>query len=353
LPKSADSAASGRDRPSEPHPGVVAMRAFFVGADGTVGETKSFDEIKEQYAAGAHIWVDLGAKSAVADEFLTETLKLHALTIHDIWEDRTLPKIEDFEEYLFILVHGVRAGATTAKFDLVEIDLVVGARFLLSHHKDACAITAVHEELLRSSKMLKRGPAWVLHAILDHLVDHYLPILDKYDEDIAKLEDDVMAHAGRPRGERVMSRMLSFKRTLQRLRRVSIYQREVLLRLSRGEFDEIPREASPFFRDVFDHFARVTDLTDSYRELVGGAVEAYLSVQSNRMNEVMKTLTLISTIMLPITFIAGVYGMNFEPAVSPYNMPELRWFYGYPFALCLMAVTATGIVIGFRKKRWL
>jgi magnesium transporter len=334
-------------------PGVVAMRAFYAATDGTVGETKSFDEVKKQYAAGANIWVDLGAKSAVADEFLSETLKLHSLTIHDIWEDRALPKIEDFEEYLFILVHGVRAGATTAKFDLVEIDLVVGQRFLLSHHKDACAITAVHEELARSSKMLKRGPAWVLHAILDHLVDHYLPILDKYDDDIAKLEDDVMAHAGRPRGQRVMSRMLSFKRTLQRLRRVSIYQREVLLRLSRGEFDEIPREASPFFRDVFDHFARITDLTDSYRELVGGAVEAFLSVQSNRMNEVMKTLTLISTIMLPITFIAGVYGMNFEPASSPYNMPELHWFYGYPFALGLMAVTAIGIVIGFRKKGWL
>jgi magnesium transporter len=323
------------------------MRAFFAGTDGVVGETKSFDEVKKHYAAGASIWVDLGGKSAVAEEFLTETLKLHALTIDDIWMERALPKIEDFDDYLFVLVHGVRAGSQTTKFELVEIDLVLGERFVVSHHEDSCAITAVHEELVRSSKLLKRGPAWVLHAILDHLVDHYLPILDKYDDDIAKLEDDVMLHAGTPRGNRVMSRMLKFKRTLQRLRRVSTYQREVLLRLARGEFDEIPKDAAPFFRDVFDHFTRVNDLADSYRELVTGAIEAYLSVQSNRMNEVMKTLTLIATIMLPITFIAGVYGMNFE------HMPELKWTHGYAFALGLMGATALGIVLWFRRKRWL
>jgi magnesium transporter len=329
------------------------MRSFFVGSDGVVGETKSFPEITEQFGAGATIWVDLEDRTPAAETLLTETLKLHPLVMDDIWSERAMPKIEDFDDYLFVLIHGVRKESNTTKFDLVEIDLVLGKRFILSHHKDSCAITAVHEELTRSSKLLKRGPAWVLHSILDHLVDHYLPILDQYDDEITKLEDDVMIHAGTKRGERVMRRMLSFKRTLQRLRRVSIYQREVLLRLSRGEFDEIPRDATPFYRDVYDHFARVTDLADSYRELVSGAIEAYLSVQSNRMNEVMKALTLISTIMLPLTFIAGVYGMNFDAAASPYNMPELKWTYGYVFALGLMVATALGIVVGFKKKKWL
>jgi magnesium transporter len=131
------------------------------------------------------------------------------------------------------------------------------------------------------------------------------------------------------------------------MRRMSIHQREILLRLSRGEFDEIPREVAPFYRDVYDHFLRVNDLVENYRDLVTSALEAYLSVQSNRMNEIMKTLTLISTIMLPITFIAGVYGMNFK------LMPELDTSWGYPAALGLMAAVALGTLIWFRQKGWI
>ena len=117
--------------------------------------------------------------------------------------------------------------------------------------------------------------------------------------------------------------------------------------MSRAEFDEIPAEAAPFFRDVYDHFVRVTDLAESYRELASGALEAYLSVQANRMNEIMKTLTLMSTVMLPLTFIAGVYGMNFKA------MPELEWSYGYPYAVGLMLVVGIGLGVWFRRRRWL
>ena len=128
---------------------------------------------------------------------------------------------------------------------------------------------------------------------------------------------------------------------------MSIHQREILLRLSRGEMDEIPADALPFYRDVYDHFLRIGDIAEGYRDLVTSALDAYLSVQSNRMNEVMKTLTLISTIMLPLTFIAGVYGMNFD------HMPELHWVGGYPFALGLMTVVAGGIILWFRYKGWM
>jgi len=127
---------------------------------------------------------------------------------------------------------------------------------------------------------------------------------------------------------------------------VSIREREILMRLARGEFDVVPSEALPYYRDVYDHLVRVADLAESYRDLVTGALDAYLSAQSNRMNEIMKTLTLISTVMLPLTFIAGVYGMNYE------NMPELKWRYGYPFALGLMIVVAVTIVVWFRRRKW-
>jgi magnesium transporter len=133
---------------------------------------------------------------------------------------------------------------------------------------------------------------------------------------------------------------------LLELRRMSIHQREILLRIARGEFDEIPPEAVPFFRDVYDHFLRINDQIDGYRDLVSGTLDAYLSVQSNRMNEIMKTLTVISTVMLPITFIAGVYGMNFD------HMPELHWAGGYPYALALMASVTIATLWWFRKKGW-
>jgi magnesium transporter len=128
---------------------------------------------------------------------------------------------------------------------------------------------------------------------------------------------------------------------------MSIHQREILLRLARGEFDEIPAEMMPFYRDVYDHFLRVNDLVESYRDLVTSALEAYLSVQSNRMNEIMKQLTLVATVMLPITFIAGVYGMNFE------HMPELKWTYGYPLVIGLMTLIVVGSLIWFRHRGWI
>ena len=128
---------------------------------------------------------------------------------------------------------------------------------------------------------------------------------------------------------------------------MSIHQREILLRISRGEFEEIPRETVPFFRDVYDHFLRINDLIESYRDLVTSALEAYLSVQSNRMNEVMKTLTMISTIMLPLTFIAGIYGMNFT------HMPEIDWVVGYPAVLALMAAIDFVIYRKLKKAKWL
>jgi magnesium transporter len=172
-------------------------------------------------------------------------------------------------------------------------------------------------------------------------------VIDQLDTEIEQLEDDVLTKAGTPQGRRVLARILQFKRTLQALRRMGVYQREILLRLSRGDFGEIPPDAIPFYRDVYDHFLRINDLAEGYRDLVSSALDAYLSVQSNRMNEIMKTLTLISTVMLPLTFIAGVYGMNFD------FMPELHWRYGYELAIAMMAAVAAGIGLFFRHKGWI
>src|SRR5687767_9443658 len=145
----------------------------------------------------------------------------------------------------------------------------------------------------------------------------------------------------------MLKRILRFRRQLQELRRMSIHQREILLRLSRGEFDEIPRDSVPFFRDVYDHFVRINDLLEGFRDLVSNALDAYLSVQNNRMGEVMKTLTLWSTVMLPLSFIAGLYGMNFK------HIPGLDSPEGFIVSLVIMAAVAGGILLWYRRRGWL
>ena len=306
--------------------------------------------LREAHAAGKHFWLELDEKSDDDTAFLSDALKIHALAQEDIWNDVGLPKVEDFEEYLQIVIHGIRDSDRQSKdmpIQLAELDLVIGKTWLVTHAHDerACAIAPTQIEVQRHPKLLLKGPAWVAHAIIDRLIDEYLPVIEGFDDRIESIETQILE--GDPRNDKEMiPRVIRVKRSLQVLRRTTIHQREILLRLARGDFDEIPRELSPFFRDVYDHFARVTELVDSYRELVSSLLEAQFSMQSNRMNLIMKRLTIVSTIMMPLTLIAGIYGMNFE------HMPELHWKYGYPMALGLMLTVAAGILLFFRRKRW-
>jgi magnesium transporter len=323
------------------------MRAVMLRG-GELVETTSCDDVRAARGEGHLVWVILEHDRPDVGELLVEHFGLHPLTVEDLWNNRELPKVEEFPGYLQLLAHGVREAAPgTTRLETTELDVIVGAGFVISHTSD----DALTGRVLRQSKLhgtdFERGPAWIAHALLDALVETFLPIIDDYDVIIEKLEREVIEKAGTPAGKPVLTRIFRMKRDLLALRRVALYQREIFLRLSRGEFRHVPAETVPFFRDVYDHFSRVTSLAESYRELLSSVLESYLSVQSNRMNEVMKALTLISTVMLPLTFIAGVYGMNFDV------MPELKWRFGYLWALGLMAAVTLGILVWFRHKRWL
>jgi magnesium transporter len=308
--------------------------------------TTSPAEIRAAIAEERRIWIDLERQSPEADTLLADILKLHPLTIEDIWNNRSRPKIDDFDPYLYVIVHGVGA-ATHDKLKSVELDVVIGPNWMVTHDPAGLVSDDVGDELDHSPRLLVKGVAWLAHALLDRVIDGYMPVIDQLDSEIEQLETDTLDKAGTRGGTDVLTRILAFKRRLQDLRRMGVYQREILLRLSRGEFDEIPSEALPFYRDVYDHFLRVNDIAEGYRDLVASALDAYLSVQSNRMNEIMKTLTLMSTVMMPLTFIVGLYGMNFK------HMPELDWVWGYPGAIGVMAGVATGILLWFRRRGWL
>jgi magnesium transporter len=296
-------------------------------------------------ATDARLWIDAEGADEGLGRFLADTLHLHPLAVEDILQEAPTPKVEDYGDYLYVVAHGVVRGKQDPEtLETIEIDLVIGPKWLFTHHRgDSLSVSAVQCELQRNPRALDRGPAWVAHAVLDHLVDYYLPLVDAFDDDVDEVEAAVVEDPSRE----LLQRLFRLKRSLQRLKRVAVHQREVLLRLSRGEFEALPEKSLPFYRDVYDHFVRVADLADGYRELLSGALDAYLSVVSNRMNEVMKALTLVATIMLPLTFIVGVYGMNFE------HIPELRWRYGYLYVWLLMAIVAGVMVYWFKRKKWM
>src|SRR5215216_491856 len=294
----------------------------------------------------ALIWVDMEAPTEADEQVLLDVFKFHPLTVEDCRENRHYPKVEEFEGYLYFIVHGVTADTSPERFNTIELDGFLGPNYVITyHHEMFRSINNVKQQLRTTPIACQRGTAFLLHQILDQVVDFYSPVLDSFDDRIDNLEDDIFT-LRRPNNE-ILSQIMDLKRSVLRLRRISGKQMDILHRMSRGEFSLIPEDMRPFYRDVYDHLVRVVDLAESYRDLISGSLEAYLSVVSNRLNEIMKVLTIFSAVMLPLTFIAGVYGMNFE------NMPELHSRYGYYAVWTLMILVALAMLFFFRRRGWL
>jgi magnesium transporter len=319
------------------------MRALILDDSGFV-DTTDIRVVESARARKRSMWLELKREDLVTKKLLAETFLLHPLVVEDIWQDCQLPKVADFDAFVQLSAHSIHPSSVPEKITFDELDVVLGTNFVVTRVHGNSQITLDDQ---RARRLLEKGPAWIAHALLDRLVDDYVPLLAHVDQKISDLEAEIVSKAGAPGGGGLINRIFALKRSLQLLRRTSVHQREIFLRLSRGEFEEVPNDSLPFFRDVYDHFVRVTDLADGHRESLSALMDGFWSVQSHRMNEVMKTLTLMSTIMLPLTFIAGVYGMNFD------GMPELHHRYGYPMALGLMACVAAGIYLWFRSKKWL
>lgn len=294
----------------------------------------------------AVIWVDMEVPTEDDERILLDVFKFHPLTVEDCRENRHYPKIEEFHGYLYFIVHGVRADASPDRFNTIELDGFLGSNYVITYHHEMFRSINNVKQLLRNTPIAcQRGPAYLLHQILDQVVDFYSPVLDDFDERIDQLEADIFTL--RKPNNAILSDIMDLKRSVLRLRRISGKQMDILHRMSRGEFVLIPEEMRPFYRDVYDHLVRVVDLAENYRDLISGSLEAYLSVVSNRLNEIMKVLTIFSAVMLPLTFIAGVYGMNFE------NMPELHSRYGYYGAWGLMILVAVAMLYFFWRRGWI
>ncbi len=291
------------------------------------------------------VWVDMWDPGEPEKKLLASTFDIHPILIEDMIADAPTPKVERFEKYLYVVFHALSPGCEKkGVIDTVDFDFFIGANWLVSSHPpDNHAVQSALETVRRRPAELRKGAAYVAYLMVEDITERFLPLMDRLDSDIDRLETEILHGTG----PQLLEQVFAMKKTLQRLRRVGLHQKEILNRLGRGDFALIPEETRPFFRDAYDHFVRVVDLGDSFREIVNGAMEAYISINGHKMNEVMKVLTLSSTIMLPLTFIAGLYGMNFDV------MPELHWRYGYFVAIGTMLLTAVGLVAFFRRRRWL
>lgn len=297
------------------------------------------------------IWVDIRGESEAnipqIKDILLNVFKFHYLTIEDCLETRNQPKIEAFPDYFYFIVHGVKPDETLpTNFITKELDGYLGKNYVITFHIERFrSIKNVKQQVRSSPFACQRGAAYLLHQILDNIVDYYMPLLDDFDAAINDVEEEVLQM--RKGNSRVLGEIMDLRRGVARLRRISTRQLEVLYRMSHGEFPQIPANILPFFRDVHDHLLRISDLAEGYRDLVSGLFEIHFSVIATKTNDVMKTLAVVSAIILPLTLIAGIYGMNFE------NMPELRSRNGYFITLGVMAIITIVLLFYFWRRGWI
>lgn len=290
-------------------------------------------------------WWDLNAPTEDETAILSEFFHFHPLAIEDCVQDIHYPKVDFYETYLYLVIHGVDVDRTVAEgFAPNEIDIFLGKNYLLTFHRRLTrSIAEVHRRCRENTPIFEFGLDFVLYTILDILVSNYLPVLNNIEDDLDQVEEAIFE---RPRPEALRD-LLNLKRILLRLKKTVFPQREVINHLARNEYQFVQQRTQAYFRDIYDMLYRMSEMTESFRDVSTALVETYLSMVSNRMNEIMKVLTVAATIFGPLTVITGIYGMNFV------HMPELQWRYGYYYALGLMGVVTSTMLAYFRYRDWI
>jgi magnesium transporter len=329
-----------------PRTGTVAISAFDFDAD-KVSERAAVpvEECRPLRDSLTTTWLNVdGVHDVGTVERLGECFGIHPLVIEDIVHTGQRPKVEDHGEYIYLVVRMLRRDE---RGELVseQVSLLLGPHWVLSFQEEPGDVFEPVRNRIRtgSGRVRKSGPDYLAYALLDAVVDHYFAVFEPYAERIEAVEQQL----SRNPDPKLLESIHRIKRELIGVRRAVWPLREALSGLVRAESALIHKQTGVFLRDVYDHTVQVIDTVESFRDTVSGLLDLYMSSVSNRMNEVMKVLTIIATIFIPLTFIAGIYGMNFR------YIPELGWRWGYFGALGLMAAVAVVMVIYFKRKRWL
>ena len=324
----------------------MPFQAYYLSPEGDLKQGISKEEIKTMYESKQGLlWVDIVETTEEDGDFLEQVFGFHRLAIEDCISSQVHPpKIDDFGDYLFIVVHGINHAVESEIVETAELAIILGNHFVVSNHNfPLYSVEAIRQQVEKDSRPMKRGADFLAHALADALIDNVLPTIDKMGDVADEIEEEVIRNPQ----QAALEAILKLKRSALRIHRVMAPQREVFNRLSRGEFQLIRSETQIFYRDIYDHVVRIEDFNQTIRDRTDNALTTYLSSVANRQNEVMKVISIIAAIFLPLALVAGIYGMNFE------YMPELEVPWAYFAVLGFMGVVIIGVIWWFWVKRWL
>lgn len=291
-------------------------------------------------------WINIdGLHQPDIIERLGRQFDLHPLILEDILHTGQRPKFEDFDDYMFIVLKMLNYDDEEQSLQAEQVSLVLGSNFVISFQEQVGDVFEQIRDRIRNAKgrIRRMGPDYLVYALIDAVVDNYFIILEKLGEKIESLEEQLVTETT----EQTLGQIHGLKREMIFLRKSVWPLREAISSLERSESLLINKSTGVYLRDVYDHTIQVIDTVESLRDMVSGMLDIYLSSISNKMNAVMKVLTIIATIFIPLTFVAGIYGMNFK------YMPELEWRWGYPIVWLVMGAVVVIMLIYFRKKKWL
>jgi magnesium transporter len=295
--------------------------------------------------SGIVFWLDIASPTAEEGRLLSEVFRFHELSVEDALAERHHPKIELYDGYLYVILHGIDFEASRRGFGTRDVDFFLADRFLVTvHDGQSRSIASVRDVCLRNGNVLGDGPAGLMHRIVDTMVDNYRPEMDRLEERMDRIEHEVFTH---PRHDMIKS-ILALKRDIVSLRQVVQPQRDVVGRLARREFPFIDPQVGYRFRDVYDHLVRLSDESFMYQDRATSLVEAHLSSVSNQLNNVMKILTVIATVFMPLTFITGLFGMNVQ--LPHFGLGDAAVFWALLF---IMTGVVAFMLWWFRVREWL
>ncbi|MBN1157693.1 magnesium/cobalt transporter CorA [Candidatus Woesearchaeota archaeon] len=313
----------------------LVMKKILIGEDEVL--------LKQLKKSRRNFWLELTSPSMDELAFLGKIFHLHSLVIEDIFKVETKPKFEDYRNYDFFVLHGVHT-KNNSMVGVHEMEFVLGKNFLISSHN---TIIETFVNFKKNpdviARHIQKGIDFLFHHLLDMEIDNFFPVLDELDAKIDAISDKVIRE---PKPIH-LDALLKLKKQLISVKKYVVPQRDIMAQISKGNSSFISEKALLYFRDLYDHMIRIADSIDLWRELISGAMEVSLGVISNKMNEVITVLTIITTILMPLTFITGIYGMNFK------RMPGLNWEYSFPVILVLMALVSLLMLRFFKKKGWI
>ncbi|MCA1563545.1 MAG: magnesium/cobalt transporter CorA [Acidobacteria bacterium] len=321
------------------------MITIYKHEKGSTQKVDSVDPVWLRPGSGVWVWVDLDKATAAESRILTDTFHFHELAVEDALAESHHPKIESYGDYLYLILHGINFKAREHMFETHDIDFFLGSQYLVTVHPGVSrSLAKIRDVCRRNDHALGEGPGALLHRIVDAMVDNYRPEVDHLSDRLDKLEREVLQ-----RPDVTLSRqILNFKRDVSSLRRVVLPQRDAMARLARREYPQITEGLAFRFRDVYDHLVRISDEAMFFQDRLGSLLEAHLATVSNQLNTIMKVLTVLSTIFMPLTVLTGMYGMNVPLPHFPGGDALQFWW------ISAIMVSVIGVMLwAFNRKGWI